>query len=275
MTAKTTTTSATTRIGVVDADPCALSYIGNLVQHLQNLDGHRFDLWQTTKPKKVLHHCKFGLQPTDILVLDMRLAGLVEEIKLYAPGTAIIGTSTHVEDSLEFLRSPELVYTVVDKFDIRRELSKAIHSVYQDMALKAKRSPAPPPSEPGNQQTPSADPQTRHRPADGKEAVGSSATGKTTSEKKKNRTQTGGSVGLQSQKLKANRAYLSSVPLSPSEKRIMTLSLANYNPSEIASQLKIASSTIYSHRHTIKLKLRAHSWAEATHIYRQRLNGTG
>lgn len=287
----TPTQRITFRIGVVDEDPCAMRYISSLVQHMQNLNGCRLDIWQTTKPQKALHNCQFGMRPTDVMVLDMRLREITEDIKESNPEIAIIGTSTHVETTLKFLESPEDFRIIIDKSNIRQELPETLQAIYQDKALQIARNLAPlpaaarrhPPSHAASRLqrrgSPPDQPQITQnhinmtaKDNEAKAALPQSARMTATGESTPPRRHSLRDQRLQHVNL--HRATLRAVPLSPSEKRIMTMSLADKTPSEIAEELKLSNSTIYSHRHSIRLKLHAKSWKQAEFLYRKHLYGT-
>ncbi|WEV72750.1 LuxR C-terminal-related transcriptional regulator [Bifidobacterium sp. ESL0790] len=288
----TSTQRTTFRIGVVDEDPCAMHYVSSLVQHLQNLNGCRLDIWQTTKPQKALHNCQFGTHPTDVVLLDMRLREIAEDIKESNPEIAIIGMSMHVEPTLKFLEDPEDFYTVADKSNIRQELTKALHTIYQDRTLQAKRSPAPPPANTRRHSTshrsnylqrlravPAESQVARNLPnstaADNEVAITLPKSGAMPDDGEPVPVLRRDFRSQGPQRVNLKRTTLRTVPLSPSEKRIMTMSLADKTPTEIAKELELSNSTVYSHRHSIRLKLHAETWEQAETLYRKQLYGTG
>ncbi|WEV69701.1 helix-turn-helix transcriptional regulator [Bifidobacterium sp. ESL0775] len=67
---------------------------------------------------------------------------------------------------------------------------------------------------------------------------------------------------------------LPSVPLTPTELKIVRLSVVGLKPCEVAKRLGISVGTVYSHRSHIMSKYQAKNWVDALLICQQK-NGTG
>jgi DNA-binding NarL/FixJ family response regulator len=122
------------RIGVLDNDRCALDNIVALLEHLNNRDGRRLDIWASDNPAQAIQECRFGSQHTDVIFVDMALTGLTgvqvaTQIRRFAPTIAVIGMTSYEPRSYRRQLQQSGAQALLDKSTLRRDLCEALDSV--------------------------------------------------------------------------------------------------------------------------------------------------